>query len=194
MSGGYYDLESILSEEERVPCVFTLDAMGMGMLDPTTSEEDLAQGAKVEFPLWMARPLAGKGMVELDLPKHYTDRFREQLEAGPGAVNLRERSPYYYEVGVALASLTDDQRLQDTLLVVFSGERFKRLLDCSLNSLNEDVNAFTRDLPNLEKSLFNAGYRSSEEYVGWKSRAFNKLAMSKVIQGKVKRQRIGAGP
>ena len=123
-----------------------------------------------------------------------TGRFREQLEAGPGAVNLRERSPYYYEVGVALASLTDDQRLKDTLLMVFSGERFKRLLDCSLNSLNEDVNAFTRDLPHLEKNLFNAGYRSSEEYVGWKSRAFNKLAMSKVIQGKVKRQRIGPGP
>lgn len=49
MSGGYYDLESILSEEERVPCVFTLDAMGMGMLDPTTAEEDLAQGAKVSW-------------------------------------------------------------------------------------------------------------------------------------------------
>ena len=31
-----------------MPCVFTLDAMGMGMLDPTTSEEDLAQGAKVK--------------------------------------------------------------------------------------------------------------------------------------------------
>lgn len=40
-------MESILSEEERVPCVFTLDAMGMGMLDPTTAEEDLAQGTKV---------------------------------------------------------------------------------------------------------------------------------------------------
>lgn len=29
---------------------------------------------QVEFPLWMARPLAGKGMVDLDLPKHYTHR------------------------------------------------------------------------------------------------------------------------
>lgn len=47
MSGGYYDLEAILSEEERVPCVFTIDAMGMGMLDPTTSEEDLVEGTKV---------------------------------------------------------------------------------------------------------------------------------------------------
>lgn len=94
------------------------------------------------------------------------------------------------QVGVVLATLTGDQRLQDTLLMVFSGERFKRLLDCSLNSLNEDVNSFTRDLPNLEKSLFDAGYRASAEYVGWKSRAFNKLATSKVIQGKVKRQRL----
>eukprot|EP00752_Nemacystus_decipiens_P004561 g4163.t1 len=189
-AGGYYDIDSILSEEVRVPCVFALDAVGMGVLDPTTSDEDLSQGAKVDFPLWMARPLAGKGMVDLDLPKHYTDRFREQLEAGPGAVNLRERCPFYYEVGVALAALTGDQRLQDTLLMVFSGERFKSLLDCSLNSLNEDVNSFTRDLPNLEKSLFSAGYRTSEEYVGWKSRVFNKLATSKVIQGKVKRQRL----
>lgn len=47
MSGGYYDLQAILSEEERVPCVFTLDAMGMGVLDPTTSEEDLTKGTKV---------------------------------------------------------------------------------------------------------------------------------------------------
>lgn len=47
MSGGYYDIDAILSEEIRVPTVFTLDAVGMGMLDPTTSEEDLSQGAKV---------------------------------------------------------------------------------------------------------------------------------------------------
>lgn len=50
-SSGYYDMESILSEEERVPCIFTLDAVGMGMLDPTTSEEDLAQGTKARIIL-----------------------------------------------------------------------------------------------------------------------------------------------
>lgn len=50
-SSGYYDMDSILSEEERVPCIFTLDAVGMGMLDPTTSEEDLAQGTKARIIL-----------------------------------------------------------------------------------------------------------------------------------------------
>lgn len=46
-AGGYYDIDAILSEEIRVPCSFTLDAVGMGVLDPTTSDEDLSQGAKV---------------------------------------------------------------------------------------------------------------------------------------------------
>lgn len=50
-AGGYYDIDSILSEEVRVPCVFALDAVGMGMLDPTTSDEDLSQGAKVRRSL-----------------------------------------------------------------------------------------------------------------------------------------------
>lgn len=49
MSGisGYYDMDAILSEDERIPCVFTLDAVGMGVLDPTTAEDDLAEGTKV---------------------------------------------------------------------------------------------------------------------------------------------------
>lgn len=118
-------------------------------------------------------------------------RFREQLDAGPGAVDLRERSPFYYRVGVTLAALTDDQFLHATLLALFSGERFKRVLDCALNSLNEDVHAFTRELPDLEKGLFETGYRASEEYLSWKSRLFNKLAASKVIEGKVAEARAG---
>lgn len=47
MNAGYYDVDSILSEEEKLPCVCTLDAIGMGFLDPSTTEEDLARGTKV---------------------------------------------------------------------------------------------------------------------------------------------------
>lgn len=62
MVGRYYDVESILSEEERIPCVFTLNAVGMGVLDPTTSEEDLARGTKVMYALGAA---ARDGIVML---------------------------------------------------------------------------------------------------------------------------------
>ncbi|CAN0202822.1 unnamed protein product [Discosporangium mesarthrocarpum] len=189
MTDTYFDLDNILSEEERIPCVFNLDAVGMGMLDPTSVDEDITQGTKVEFPMWMARYLHLKAMVDIELPKHYADKARDQLDAGAGAVNLRNKSPFYYEVGGVLARLCNDKPLQDKLLSVFSGDRFRRLLDCSLNSLNEDITPITRELPYLERRLFDAGYQASEEYVRWKSRTLNKLSTSKVLQGKSKRQR-----
>lgn len=47
MTGGYYDVENILAEDEKLPCICKLDAIGMGFLDPATTDEDLAQGTKV---------------------------------------------------------------------------------------------------------------------------------------------------
>lgn len=47
MTERYYDIDSILSEEERVPCTFALDAVGMGFLDQSNTEEDLERGTKV---------------------------------------------------------------------------------------------------------------------------------------------------
>lgn len=158
----------------------TVSVMKFSRKKQTRSFQSLPPSLRLRLHLPAPRPLSSVFAHPLSL------RSRT-VRHGTARTRTRKKKK---KVGVALASLTGDQRLQDTLLMVFSGERFKSLLDCSLNSLNEDVNSFTRDLPNLEKSLFNAGYRTSEEYVGWKSRAFNKLATSKVIQGKVKRQRL----
>lgn len=73
-AGGYYDIDSILSEEVRVPCVFALDAVGMGMLDPTTSDEDLSQGAKVRrrVPLLLGpNSSGGNGKEEKSLHRTF---------------------------------------------------------------------------------------------------------------------------
>jgi GINS complex subunit 3 len=44
--GSYYDIDTILMEEERIPCVFTEEAIGMGVLDPSSEGEDLPAGTK----------------------------------------------------------------------------------------------------------------------------------------------------
>ena len=72
-AGGYYDIDSILSEEVRVPCVFALDAVGMGMLDPTTSDEDLSQGAKVR----RRPPLGPRGGSVHRMIRVYTVYFHD---------------------------------------------------------------------------------------------------------------------
>ena len=50
----FLDIDEILAEEERLSCVFSLDASGLGYLDPTSNEEDLPENSKVELPLWLA--------------------------------------------------------------------------------------------------------------------------------------------
>jgi hypothetical protein len=108
--------------------------------------------------------------VQVQQPQHYGEHFREQLHAGPGAIDLREASPYYYQVGGIVARMMGDSQLENLLLDVFCGERFKKLLDCSLNSANNDIAAYTRTLPASERKLFDAGYDTNDEYIKWKSR------------------------
>jgi GINS complex protein len=125
---------------------------------------------QVELPLWLARALATRRAVQVQQPQHYGEHFREQLHAGPGAIDLREASPYYYQVGGIVARMMGDSQLENLLLDVFCGERFKKLLDCSLNSANNDIAAYTRTLPASERKLFDAGYDTNDEYIKWKSR------------------------
>lgn len=67
---------------------------------PGCVDEDLPEGSRVELPLWLARALEAKNMVRLEYPKHYAARFREDLLAGPEAVDIRDRSNFFYEVCV----------------------------------------------------------------------------------------------
>jgi GINS complex subunit 3 len=124
----YLDIDEILSEEERIPCVFSIDATGLGNLDSTNELPDLPAHSKVELPLWLAQMLSEKNMIEIELPKHYGSRIREDIMAGATAVPLREYSYYYFEVGWKLSRLMRDADLRKTLRIAFTGERYKALL------------------------------------------------------------------
>lgn len=129
----YLDIDEILSEEERLPCVFLHDAASLGNLDPTADSADLLAQTKVELPLWMATVLTTKNMTEIELPKHYGGRIREELMAGATAVNLREYSYYYFEFGLKLSKLTRDSDLRTTLKLAFAGDRYKSLMARALS-------------------------------------------------------------
>lgn len=55
------------------------------------------------MPLWLATLLVKKGYVHMDMPKMFNKRSREHLDAGAASVNLREKSPQYFTVGIELA-------------------------------------------------------------------------------------------
>jgi len=119
------DIETILGEEERLPCTFLVDAADMGCLDPTLHSVDLPAKSRVSLPLWIANILAEKSAVQIELPKHFGKRMREDIRAGPEAIKLRDFSFYYFEVGLRLGAITEDSDLMMTLRQAISGDRFK---------------------------------------------------------------------
>ena len=127
------DLERILGEEERIPCVFEASgAQGLGFLDSTGDHDHLHQGARVELPLWMALKLNEKGHVLLELPKHYQKKMRDCIDAGAESINLKDYSPYYFEVGMKIAESLDDLDLKKTLRIAFCSARYKNIMSRAL--------------------------------------------------------------
>ena len=126
--GKHLDIDRLLSEGERVPCVFNQDAEGLGHLDTTSEDQTLPQGSKVELPLWLAKDLAQLNFVRIELPKHYGSKMRDAIFAGAAPINLKDFSHYYFDVGLDLATLLDDDDLRKAMRDAFTGDRFKNLL------------------------------------------------------------------
>ncbi len=127
------DLDRILGEEERIPCVFEESgALGLGFLDSTGEHEHLHQGARVELPLWMALKLSERRFVQLELPKHYQKKMRDCIDAGAESINLKDYSPYYFEVGMKIAEALDDLDLKKTLRIAFCSRRFQNVMSRAL--------------------------------------------------------------
>ena len=130
MSRRFLDIDLILSEEERLPCVFQVDAANMGHFDSTVQEKDLPKNARVELPHWLGQKLQDKNMAKMELPKHFNTKMRDEMRAGAASVNLREFSHYFFEIGLRLSrsAVPPDADLQRTLRAAFLGERFRRLM------------------------------------------------------------------
>lgn len=53
----YYNIDTILMEQEAVPCEFLTDVIKLGHWDPSSHSPNLAKQTRVEAPLWMAESL-----------------------------------------------------------------------------------------------------------------------------------------
>jgi GINS complex protein len=124
----HLNIDLILSEDERIPCKFLVEGKNLGHLDSSNMENDLADGARVELPLWLAKSLSELKMVELELPKHYGSKMRDAIMAGAAPINLKDFSHYYFDVGLQLSKIKQDLDLQRSLRAAFSGDRFRNLL------------------------------------------------------------------
>jgi hypothetical protein len=189
----FFDVNELLAGDERVKCTFLRDAVDCAFLDPSCVGDDLKSGAVVELPLWLAEPLAEHQHVVIDVPQFLTPRFRRIMKAGPASVNLREFSPYVYEVARRVVPFVEDPEAKDIdeiLRLAFGGDRFREILNNSMNAMNEDTTEFTRKLTEDEKQLFSAGARDLKDFMLWKGRHADVISAAAVVDRTSKRRKL----
>lgn len=76
----------------------------------------------------MASHLLKYGHIDIEMPKHFGPKMRNELDSS-SAVNLRDYSFYFFDVGLELVKLANDFDLLRTLRITFSGDRFKQLIN-----------------------------------------------------------------
>jgi len=71
--------------------------------------------------------------------------------------------------------------LRQILVVTYTGERLRRTLDWTLNSIEDDVSGYTCRLTEIEKQLFCLGAAAARAYHEWKNFGSRRIAVSKAI-------------
>ena len=94
----YYDIETILAEDEHIQCEFKTNAIDCGYLDPSCATADIEEGQSVELPIWLAMELGNNGLIKMELPRYFSAASRKHLRAGPASVPLREKAVHFYKV------------------------------------------------------------------------------------------------
>ena len=75
-------------------------------------------------------------MVEIENPKHYGAKMRNEILAGPAAIKFRSYSKYYFEVGMKLATIPGKEEDKDLRMVIrhaYCGARYLTLMARSLS-------------------------------------------------------------
>ena len=182
------DVDVILSEEERLPCTFLQDGSNLGNLDQHVVDNDLPANTKVDLPLWLSSQFMKKNMVEMEFPKHYQRKMREELHAGAEAVDLRSFTQYFFDVGIKLAvemtssDVASREDLMHTLRDAFSGGRYHRLIMNSLaQGLFDDSADYSQTLTIFELVLFQEGLSAAKNMHQWRSLDSNILQKASVL-------------
>ncbi|GFY66104.1 DNA replication complex GINS protein PSF3 [Trichonephila inaurata madagascariensis] len=186
----YFSIDDILATNERIPCKFEVDVNKLGFLDPSSGNQDLAKGTKLEMPLWMAQALHRKRLITMDIPRMYREAYREILNADATVVDLHKIGPYFYHLGLYLSRFAhqDSEEICRMLNQTFRN-RFRQLMDTSQNSLEEDATILTANLDRTEVALFNLGHKSLLDLKNWQNRKSQKILTADLVMNHKKRKR-----
>ncbi|KAK4684963.1 GINS complex subunit 3, partial [Tremellales sp. Uapishka_1] len=181
MDDDYFSLSSILAENHKLDCTFTLPVRGLGYLEGGT-EPDIQENAKVQLPMWLASTLSLNEFTTFPIPAPYSYRVKSALKASAPSVklgNLVGGNGWWYKWGEKIASVLDDEpqlELLSMLLRTFAN-RLPSLQDLSAHHASSDHSGseagassgetFKEGMEGEERELFAIGQESGRMTKKW---------------------------
>ena len=171
----YYDLNSILTDSQKVPCTFELAVPGLGYLsgNPGTS---ITQNTKVELPLWLGEMLAvnrlsnsADTLITMDMPAALNKRVMNALKADAKSVDLRAQAMHFYGLGARMLELFEDEEVVVEILMETFKKRSQEVADKASGSRNlaGEGGEFVRGLEEQERALFRAAHDGQANVRKW---------------------------
>uniref|UniRef100_A0A8D3B4Y1 DNA replication complex GINS protein PSF3 n=1 Tax=Scophthalmus maximus TaxID=52904 RepID=A0A8D3B4Y1_SCOMX len=191
MEENFLSLDDILLSHERLPVRTECTFPRLGYLEKSSDAHDIAEGSKMELPLWLSKGLyeRKRRVLSVELPKVYREGWRTVFNADPNVVDLHKMGPYYYSLGSQMLHFDSPENpdIAETLLQTFIG-RFRRTMDSSQNAYNEDTSALVERLDSLEKGLFRSGQSGLNGFQSWEKGQATQITASSLVLNYRKRK------
>ncbi|KAI8988649.1 glycoside hydrolase superfamily [Pilobolus umbonatus] len=145
----YYNIDSILAEQIKIPCIALFDFNEL--VDLNGDGSAVSSNSRIELPYWLVEPMARvTALVSVELPKTYSMKARNALDANPKSLDFRLLCPYFYKLGIKLLGLVVDEKLPGILYNVFK-TRMRDIMNYSQTTLTSTGQEFIQRLDETEK-------------------------------------------
>ncbi|KAJ5440892.1 GINS complex [Penicillium cf. griseofulvum] len=173
----YYDIDSILTDAQKLPCTFELEVPGLGILEGNAGE-DIKAGTRIDLPLWLGEMLSigarlgTSRLVTLDMPDALSERVMNALKADPRTLDLRALAPHFYNLSERILELFEEEEMVDVLGDAFK-KRAAEIADHAHNSRGAVGGGvdFLRGLDETERQLFRAAHDRAKDMRIWSGEA-----------------------
>ncbi|KAG0270020.1 DNA replication protein [Actinomortierella ambigua] len=173
----YYDIDSILAEDQKVKCVFQDEVPGLSWLEGGY-DDVLRARSKVDLPFWLAREIIDhpEGVVPLDLetPEFFGAKVRNGLRAEATMVDLPKLCPQFFRFGIHFLHLVDDASLSKVLAQAFKA-RLQTTMDHAQSGGNKDFTDYLSRLDETERELYKAGLESCSSLHQWNNQSLGRI-------------------
>ncbi|KAJ5168202.1 DNA replication complex GINS protein psf3 [Penicillium canariense] len=177
----YYDIDSILTDAQKIPCTFELEVPGLGILEGNPGE-DIKAGTRIDLPLWLGEMLSigarlgTSRLVTLDMPDALAERVMNALKADPRTVDLRALAPHFYTLSERILEIFEEEEMVDVLSDTFK-KRAAEISDQAHNPRGRWARASTFSVGSMRMNgsvMFRAAHDRAKQMRIWAGEAKRK--------------------